>query len=314
MTGFAFLLLGVLALFVMAGISLVAGRRQRRQQQQVQARLELLRSAVPDGVVETAGGRPAGARPVPAGQGGPRFLRLWLNRADIVLRPDRLVLAAILVIAATVAVAWLVSPIAAAAVPVLAVGAAVYALHALATRRINAFLLGLPFFLDALRQLLMVGNSMQQGLLKAAENTSPAMQRYLQPMIRRINNGAPIPEAVSWLAGRLEVPELFMLATATEVNFRYGGRMSAVLANLVQILRERTRVERELKAATAEIRFSAIVLGLMPSVVLVMISVIKPAYIMFFIHAEQGPRLALIAVGLQLFGVLVMRRIMRLEF
>lgn len=309
MNGFGFLLLGVLALFVMAGISLVAGRRQRKQQQQVQARLELLRGAVPGRVAEAAG-----ARPLPAGQGGPQFLRLWLNRADIVLQPDRLVLAGILVIVATVAVAWLVSPLAAAIIPILAAGAAVYALHALAARRMNAFILGLPFFLDALRQLLMVGNSMQQGLLKATENTAPAMQRYLQPMIRRINNGAPIPEAVSWLAGRLEVPELFMLATATEVNFRYGGRMSTVLANLVQILRERTRVERELKAATAEIRFSAIVLGLMPAAVLVMISVIKPAYIMFFIHAEQGPRLALIAVALQVVGMLIMRRLMRLEF
>ncbi|MBW8725520.1 MAG: type II secretion system F family protein [Inquilinus limosus] len=310
MTGFGFLLVGVVALFVMAGISLFAGRRQRRQQQLVQTRLEVLRGVLPQRAGETVAGRP----PVPAGQGGPRFLRLWMHRADIVLQPHRLVTAALLVIAATVAVAWFFGPIAAAVVPVLAMGIAVYALHALATRRINAFILGLPFFLDALRQLLMVGNSMQQGLLKAAENTSPAMQRYLQPMIRRINNGAPIPEAVSWLAARLDVPELHMVATATEVNFRYGGRMSTVLANLVQILRDRTRVERELKAATAEIRFSAIVLGLMPAVVAVMIGVVKPAYVMFFIEAEQGPRLALIAVGLQVFGVLVMRRIMRLEF
>ena len=78
-------------------------------------------------------------------------------------------------------------------------------------------------------------------------------------MIRRIDNGAPIPDAVTWLAARLEVPELHMLATAIETNFRYGGRMSVVLANLVQILRDRARVGRELKAATAEIRFSAIV-------------------------------------------------------
>lgn len=310
MTGLGFLLLGVLALFVMAGISMFAGRRQRRQQQQMQARLEVLRGVLPQRAEEAGPGR----APIPAGQAGPWFLRLWLNRADIVLQPHRLVTAALLVVVATVATAWFLGPIAAAVIPVLAVGIAIYALHALATRRISAFILGLPFFLDALRQLLMVGNSMHQGLLKAAENTSPAMQRYLQPMIRRINNGAPIPEAVSWLAGRLEVPELDMLATATEVNFRYGGRMSMVLANLVQILRERTRVERELKAATAEIRFSAIVLGLMPAVVAVMIAVVKPSYVMFFVQAAEGPRLAMIAVGLQVFGVLVMRRIMRLEF
>lgn len=309
MTGIGFLLLGVLALFAMAGVSLFAGRRQRRLQQQMQTRLEMLRGVLPQRADEAMAGRS-----VPAGQGGPRFLRLWLNRADITLPPHRLLTVALLIVVATVFVAWFFGPIAAAVVPVAALAIAIYALHSLATRRINAFIIGLPFFLDALRQLLMVGNSVQQGLLKAAENTSPAMQRYLQPMIRRINNGAPIPDAVTWLAGRLDIPELYMLATATEVNFRYGGRMSAVLANLVQILRERTRVGRELKAATAEIRFSAIILGLMPAVVSVMIGVIKPAYIMFFLQAEQGPRLAMIAVGLQVVGILIMRRIMRLEF
>jgi tight adherence protein B len=309
MTGIGFLLLGVLALFAMAGVSLFAGRRQRRQQQQMQTRLEMLRGVLPQRTDEAMAGRS-----IPAGQGGPRLLRLWLNRADIALPPHRLLSVALLIVVATVFVAWFLGPIAAATVPVAALAIAIYALQSLATRRINAFIIGLPFFLDALRQLLMVGNSVQQGLLRAAENTSPAMQRYLQPMIRRINNGAPIPEAVSWLAGRLDIPELYMLATATDVNFRYGGRMSAVLANLVQILRERTRVGRELKAATAEIRFSAIILGLMPAVVAVMIGVIKPAYIMFFLEAEQGPRLAMIAVGLQVFGILIMRRIMRLEF
>jgi tight adherence protein B len=151
-------------------------------------------------------------------------------------------------------------------------------------------------------------------LLKAAENAAPGMQRYLRPLIRRINNGAPIPDSIQWLAQRLEVPELYMLATAVETNFRYGGRMSVVLANLIQILRDRARVGRELKAATAEIRFGAIVLGVMPLGAAALIGLIQPSYMLFFINTEQGHRLAAIAIGLQVVGTVVMRRIMRLEF
>jgi tight adherence protein B len=309
MTGFGFFLLGVVCLFIMAGVSLMAGRAQRRRRQQVQDRLEALRSAA---VMPMADG--AAGRFIALPSGGPHFLQLWLARADITL-PGRLLAGAILVLAAVTGVAaWLFGPIVAAAAAVVLLAGSIYALRSLASRRLDAFVAGLPFFLDTLRQLLLIGNSAQQALLKSAENASPAMSRYLNPMIRRINNGAPIPEAVSWLAARLEVPELYMLATAMETNFRYGGRLSAVLANLVQILRDRARVGRELKAATAEIRFSAIILGLMPAVAAVMIGVVKPSYVMFFIEAEQGPRLAMIAVGLQLLGILVMRRIMRLEF
>ncbi|MGK9170671.1 type II secretion system F family protein [Inquilinus limosus] len=308
MNGLGFLLLGVLALLVMAGVSLLAGRTQRRRQQQVQERLQALHSVLPDG------GTAVAPRTIADPARMPRVLRLWLDRADVTPSPRLIVIAGLLTAGVAAGLAWLLGPIPAAAVAVAVPAGALYALWFLASRRLNAFITALPLFLDATRQLLMVGNSTQQALLKAAENASPALQRYLQPMIRRINNGAPIPEAVSWLAARLGVPELYMLATAIETNFRFGGRLSAVLANLVQILRDRARVGRELKAATAEIRFSAIVLGLMPIIAGVMIWLVKPSYMMFFVEAEQGPRLAAIAVGLQLIGMLIMRRIMRLEF
>ncbi|MGO1074255.1 type II secretion system F family protein [Inquilinus sp. CA228] len=306
MTGFGFLLLGVLALLVMAGVSLLAGRAQRRRQQQMQERLQALRDNMP---------KAAGvARPQTTALPGPQFLRLWLTRADIAPTPRSLGAAALAIVLVALIVNWLAGPLAAALAAVTLTFAGIYGLWRLACRRLDAFIEGLPFFLDALRQLLVVGNSIQQGLLKAAENTSPAMQRYLQPMIRRVNNGAPIPESIEWLAQRLELAELYMLAAAVETNFRYGGRMSNVLANLIQILRDRARVERELKAATAEIRFSAIVLGLMPLLTAALIFLIKPSYVAFFIETEQGHRLAIIAAGLQLTGMVVMRRIMRLEF
>jgi tight adherence protein B len=313
MTGLGFLLLGILALFVMAGLSLLAGRAHRLRQQQVQGRLQALRDSVVVG--ETATGRVVAA---PART--PRLLRLWLARADLSLSPRFLSAAGLLLAGIVAGLVLLFGPIAAGAVAAAVPACGLYILANLASRRLKAFIAGLPMFLDAVRQLLMVGNSTQQALLKAAENASPALQRYLQPMIRRIHNGAPIPDAVSWLANRLEVSELYMLATAIETNFRFGGRLSAVLANLVQILRDQARVGRELKAATAEIRFSAIVLGLMPIIAAAMLGfasmlgIVNPSYLLFFVEAEQGPRLAGIAIGLQLFGILVMRRIMRLEF
>ena len=310
MNGFGFLLLGVLALFVLAGISLLAGRTQRRQRQQVLERLDELR-------IDTAVAPPAesGSRRFVAGaSGSPHFLRLWLARADIALPPHLLLGLAGAAAAIALLVTWLAGPVAGAAALVVLMLAGVYVLWRLASRRLDAFIDGLPFFLDALRQLLVVGNSVQQGLLRAADSAAPAMQRYLRPLVRRINNGAPIPESIQWLAQRLEVPELHMLATAVETNFRYGGRMSTVLANLILILRDRARVGRELRAATAEIRFGAIVLSFMPLAAAGMIAVIQPSYVMFFVDTEQGHRLAAIAIGLQLVGTVIMRRIMRMEF
>lgn len=310
MNGFGFLLLGVLLLLVLAGLSLFTSRVQRRRQQEMTERLEELRGALPTG----NGGSAAAAWTPAGGAGGPRLFQLWQARADVTLSPHLLLVGGVALVVLGAGLAWLAGPIVGLVVPAVLLLAGVYAMWRLATRRLNAFIEGLPFLLDALRQLLIAGNSMQQALFKGAENTGPAMQRYLRPLIRRINNGASIPDSIRWLAARLDVAELHMLATAVETNFRYGGRMSAVLANLVQILRDRARVGRELKAATAEIRFGAIVLGGMPFAAAGMMAVIQPDYLMFFIETEQGMRLAAVALGLQFIGLAVMRRIMRLEF
>jgi tight adherence protein B len=310
MNGFGFLLLGVLLLLALAGMGFFSSRSQRRQQQEIAGRLEQLRGALP---AETdADAARALARAGAAG--GPLLFQRWQARADMTLSPQPMVMGGLALVALGVGLAWLVDPIVGAVVPAVILLIVIYALWRLASRRLNVFIEGLPFFLDALRQLLIAGNSMQQALFKAAENTGPGMQRYLQPLIRRINNGAAVPDSIRWLAARLDVAELYMLATAVETNFRYGGRMSVVLTNLVQILRDRARVGRELKAATAEIRFGAIVLGGMPFAAAAMMAVIQPNYLMFFVETKQGIRLAVIAVGLQIIGLVVMRRIMRLEF
>lgn len=308
MNGFGFLLLGVLLFFALATVSLVTGRAQRRRHQEMAGRLEELRGALPGNGDDAAARIPTGT---PA---GPRLFQLWQARADVSLPPQLIVIGGVALVALGAGLAWLLDPVVGLAVPTVLLLLGVSALWHLATRRLNAFIDVLPFFLDAVRQLLIAGNSMQQALFKAAENASPAMLRYLQPMIRRINNGAAIPDSIRWLASRLDVAELYMLATAVETNFRYGGRMSLVLANLIQILRDRARVGRELKAATAEIRFGAIVLGCMPFAAGAMMAVIQPNYLMFFVESDQGIRLAVIAISLQIIGLLVMRRIMRLEF
>ncbi len=136
----------------------------------------------------------------------------------------------------------------------------------------------------------------------------------MAPLLRRVQYGAPPGDSVAWLAERLDVIELHMLAAAIQTNARFGGRISTVLANLTQILRDRARVERELHSATAETRMSALVLGALPVVVAAFIGVTNPSYIAFFLDVPQGHKMIAIALGMEVAGVLIMRRIMRIDF
>ncbi|WP_150291503.1 type II secretion system F family protein [Sphingobium estronivorans] len=183
-----------------------------------------------------------------------------------------------------------------------------------AQRRVEALIEALPYYIDAVRQLQAVGNSLAQALERALSDAPAIVRDYIAPVARRLELGAPVADAMQMLAERLRVPEISMLAAAIRTNMRYGGSISAVLLNLSSILRERIRIKRELKAAISEAKISGRVLIVMPLVAMAALVAMNPAYVDFFVHDPRGHRLAVVAVVLQGLGMLVMRRVMRLAF
>lgn len=304
-----FFLGGIFLLLLMA---LVWVRTRRREERDPLAeRLEQLRfDPAAGGLVE--GGRVSAWRSFVDML--PRWLQVRLARADIEFSFISLGLGLAMILVAAAIVFHYFGPLAGVLAGAGLIVAALIVFQQIAARRIAAFVDGLPSFFDSMRQLLTIGNSLQQAVTKAIDNASPAVQRYTRPLGRRIQNGAPVGESVIWLARRLDVPEIHMLAAAVQTNLRYGGRMSHILSDLTAVIRDRARVNRELKAATSETRLSALVLGLLPFAVALFVFVLNPKYLSFFIDTEKGNQLLYLAIGLQVLGIMIMRRIIRLDF
>lgn len=183
-----------------------------------------------------------------------------------------------------------------------------------ARKRTDALIEALPYYIDGVRQLQAVGNSLTQSLERAMPDAPPVVRSYFTPAIRRLEMGAPAGEVLQQLAARLHIAEVSMLAAAVKTNLRFGGSVGAVLTNLAHILRERVRVKRELTAATSEAKVSAKVLIAMPLLCMAMLFMINPAYITFFTTDGRGHVMILLAGVLQATGIIVIRRLMRLEF
>jgi tight adherence protein B len=308
MTGILPLLIGCVALLVAGAAMLTGGRQKAREQRALNERLMLL--AARNG--EAARGQLIVRPERPASL--PSWLRVLLARADFIPDSQRLKMMAILALAAVALLTWQLGPIVGAIALVVVLGIGPLWLTMLARRRIARLVEGLPFYFDAIRQTLMAGNSLQQALIRTSENTDFSLRRYLEPMVRRIQNGASVGDSLTWMADRLDVAELHMFAIAVQTNIHYGGRLSSVLINLTASLRDRTRVMRELRSATAETRVSSILIGSLPIVAGVLMSVLNPTYLPFFFGTPIGHTLLMVAGGLQLIGVLCIRRLMRLDF
>jgi len=187
-------------------------------------------------------------------------------------------------------------------------------LRRLAAGRIAALVEGLPHYIDGIRQLLAIGASPSQAVVRALQDAPDGVRRYFEPVGRRIELGMSVDDAIDQLARSLMVPEVSMLASALRTQMRFGGSITVVLTNLSQLLRDQINVRRDLKSATAEARVSAKVLIAMPLVAMAMLILANPEYPEFFLSDPRGQRLGLIAVILQAAGIVIVRRQMELVF
>lgn len=244
----------------------------------------------------------------------PRYITVRLARADLEIRRRVVALGLVVVVlltggAATYGGPWWAAGVAAA----LAVGALVV-LDRLAARVMAGLFRALPTYLDNVRQLVAIGNSLQQAVEKAAEAAPTELRRHLRITLHQLRHGAPLADSLESMATRLDVVELHMLAASVQANLRFGGRMSEVLNNLAKVFRDRQRVERELRAATAETRFSALILTALPVLVGAYLMFTNAGYLMWFIDTENGRLMLGICLGLQAAGLLLMRRIVRVDY
>jgi tight adherence protein B len=302
-TGIAYILLGL----VVIGMTLVyIADARARASADVDRRLAML---MPPGA---AGQRAAETRPLSVSL--PGLLVPLLARAELELTARRLRLLAWLMVAAALLALILGGPIAALAMLAGAPLGAWAWLNARGRKRTDALIEALPHYIDAVRQLQAVGNSLPQAIERALADAPGAVSGYFAPAVRRLEMGAPLAETMQQLAERLRIPEISMLAAAIRSNLRYSGSISTVLRNLAGILRERARVRWELKAATSEAKVSSRVLIAMPLLAMALLVAMNPGYVAFFTQDPRGQKLALVALGLEGMGILVLRRLLRLDF
>lgn len=208
----------------------------------------------------------------------------------------------------------LLGVVAAVALAAVVLLAGIVAANILANRRVAELGAMMPVFFDRVRQLLIVGNSLPVAFTRAVHGAQPRLASFFAAAIRRIGNGASFSETIRQSAEDIDLYEMHLFATAVTANMRFGGSLTHSLANLVAYLRKRSSIERELRANTAQIRFSAWVLALLPVLAAVLIVLQNPDYARWFIIDPVGRWMLSYGAISQVVGVIVMRFIVKTEF
>jgi tight adherence protein B len=180
-----------------------------------------------------------------------------------------------------------------------------------ARKRMDALSDAMLGYFDRVRQLLVVGNSLSVALARATQSSPPIVIEFFQPAIRRIANGAGVAESVNQLARELDLYELRLFGVAIETNLRFGGSLTAILANLIENIRRRAAVMREVRVTTSQIRASAWVLGILPMFVATIVMMQSPEYMGWFIDEPAGRQMLIYCAISQVIGAFMMRKVIR---
>jgi tight adherence protein B len=144
--------------------------------------------------------------------------------------------------------------------------------------RLKKFEQQLPDTLSLLSGSMRAGFSFMQGLEAVAEETQDPMRRELQRVFTEARLGRPPEEALEDMAARMSSPDLAWAVMAIKIQREVGGNLAELLETVAETMMQRERLRREVRALTAEGRFSAYILSAMPPGFFLMFYALQPDY------------------------------------
>jgi len=226
-----------------------------------------------------------------------------------VVERRRLVLVAVLVL---LAAGWLVAgPLVGAA---LAAGGP-WGLRTLVRARQRRYRAELeraaPAVARAVADALAAGHAISRALAEAARSVDGAAAVELDALERALALGQTLEAALATFRARASSRAYDTLATAIVLQRDAGGDLVALLRELARAQEEAARGADDARAATAQARFTGVVVGVLPAGAAALAELASPGALAGVLRNPLALWLAVFAGFLQLLGLLAIRRLGR---
>lgn len=171
----------------------------------------------------------------------------------------------------------------------------------------------LPEAADFIARALRAGHSFTNVLQIVGNEMPEPLAGEFRIAREEINYGVPMNEALHGLAARIPLTDLRYLVIAVLIQRESGGNLAEILGNISQIIRARLKLVAQVRVLSAEGRMSAWILGLLPFAVMGVMLFSSPDYIAMLWTDPAGMRLLWAGLGMILFGVAWLRKIIRIR-
>ena len=164
-------------------------------------------------------------------------------------------------------------------------------------------------FAVALAAAVRAGLSIRLGLADAARDLEEPLGPVIATILRDLESGRPIDDALGRIVSDLDLPDARLLVTALTVHRRTGGQLPDLLDELADVVGQRVEARRGARALMAQGRASGAVLAVLPVAFVALLSGTGGDGLGAFYRTPLGAGLLVIGVLLDAVGFLWIRRI-----
>ena len=182
------------------------------------------------------------------------------------------------------------------------------------SKRLNAVTAALPDAADLMARAMRAGHSVTQAIEALGEQAPPPLSVEFAKVFQQQKLGIPLRDVLIDLSLRIPSRDLHFLITAILVQRETGGDLAEILDRTTETLRERIRVEGEVRVHTAQGRLTGWILSMLPPAILGFISLFCPSYTHVLFTDPLGQKLLYASSACMVTGALVIRRIVKVTF
>ena len=160
---------------------------------------------------------------------------------------------------------------------------------------------------------LKAGYSFLQAIAVVSEETKDPFAKEFNKLLKEMSLGISEETALKNMLNRIESEDLRLIVNAILIQKDIGGNLSEILDNISTTIRERQKIQSELKTLTAQGRLSGIIVMLIPFVLGITIYLFNKEYMMLLFNTPLGLGMIITAFVNQILGLIMIKKIIKID-
>jgi tight adherence protein B len=170
-----------------------------------------------------------------------------------------------------------------------------------------------PEAIDTLARAVRAGHAFTTALEMITNEINEPVAGEFRQLYEEQKFGMPVRDALLNLTERMPSVDVKFFVTAVMLQRETGGNLAEILDNLSYVIRERFKIQRQVRVYTAQGRLTMGLLMAMPPIIVTVMMLLNPAFMRPLFSDPIGHTLLVGGITLQTVGYFVIRKIIRIQ-